>query len=50
MVVQINKINSDTNLDKIVKRWPELTIDDNHLKLSNNNFMLLDEITADLFI
>ena len=43
-------MNSNTDIKKMIENWPELIIDDNYLKLSNNNFMLLDEITADLFI
>ena len=42
--------NDKANFDEMIKRWPQLTISNNHLKLANNDFMLLDEITSDLFL
>ena len=38
------------NIDKKIKKWPSLILSQNHLKLRANDFMLLDEVTADLFI
>jgi len=43
-------LNNKANFDDIIKKWPQLIMESNHLKLKNNNFMLLDEITADLFL
>ena len=36
--------------DDIINKWPQLIIEDDYLKLKNNDFMLLDEITSDLFL
>ena len=38
------------DFDKMILKWPQLTIKNEYLKLANNDFMLLDEITSDLFI
>ncbi len=49
-IENLNKINGDVCFEKIMRKWPQLTIKNGYLKLKNNNFMLLDEITSDLFI
>ena len=46
----LNSICNNIDFSLIVKKWPQLTIDGAYLKLGNSDFMLLDEITADLFI
>ena len=38
------------NIDDALNKWSNLIIDKNHLKLLDNDFILLDEITSDLFI
>ena len=38
------------NFNRVIEKWNDLTVENNFLKLKNNNFMLLDEITADLFL
>ena len=43
-------LNNEANFDNIINKWPQLIIEDDYLKLKNNDFMLLDEITSDLFI
>lgn len=43
-------INNKLNAHELSKNWPQLIIDNNYLKLNNNDFMLLDEISSDLFI
>ena len=43
-------INNQLDLDKINKKWPQLIIHNSHLKLENNDFMLLDEISSELFL
>ena len=47
---KLKKINDNLDLNNMILKWPQLTIKDNYLKLTNNDFMLLDEITLDLFI
>ena len=47
---KLKKIDDNLDIDNIIFKWPQLTVKDNYLKLTNNDFMLLDEITSDLFI
>ena len=49
-IEKLNRITTSINLDKKIKKWPQLVMEDKYLKLKDNDFMLLDEITADLFI
>ena len=45
-----NDISIRKNIEEKTNKWPSLTLSQNYLKLESNDFMLLDEITADLFI
>ena len=47
---ELKKIDGNLDLDNMILKWPQLIIKNDRLKLMNNDFMLLDEITADLFI
>ena len=47
---ELNSVNNEVDFDKMILKWPQLTIKNEYLKLANNDFMLLDEITSDLFI
>ncbi|OUW20397.1 MAG: hypothetical protein CBD21_04160 [bacterium TMED161] len=49
-IEKLNRITTLINLEKKIKKWPQLVMEDKYLKLKDNDFMLLDEITADLFI
>ena len=49
-IEKLNRITTSINIDKKIQKWPQLVIQDNYLRLKDNDFMLLDEITADLFI
>ena len=49
-IEKLNGITTPINIDKKIQKWPQLVIQDRYLKLKDNDFMLLDEITADLFI
>ena len=49
-IEKLNRITTQINIDKKIKKWPQLVMEDKYLRLKDNNFMLLDEITADLFI
>ena len=49
-IKKLNSITNSINIDKKIQKWPELILDGKHLRLKDNNFMLLDEITADLFL
>ena len=49
-IKKINTVNNDVDFHQMILKWPQLTIDNEYLKLKDNNFMLLDEITSDLFI
>ena len=44
------RMDLEKYLNEKTEKWSALVIDRNHLKLKNNDFMLLDEITADLFL
>ena len=46
----LREINDKVDFDYMISKWPQLTIDNQYLKLKDNDFMLLDEITSDLFI
>tara|TARA_B100000945_G_scaffold320807_1_gene332206 strand:- start:1773 stop:2903 length:1131 start_codon:yes stop_codon:yes gene_type:complete len=47
---KLNRITTSINIDKKIQKWPQLVMEDKYLRLKDNDFMLLDEITADLFI
>ena len=47
---QLNQLNHSYNFDRAINKWNDLIIEDNHLKLKDNNFILLDEITSELFV
>ena len=49
-IEKLNRITTSINIDKKIQKWPQLVIQDKYLRLKDNDFMLLDEITADLFI
>ena len=49
-IEKLNRITNSINVDKKIQKWPQLVIQDKYLRLKDNDFMLLDEITADLFI
>ena len=38
------------NIDKVDKKWDCVSISNNKIKLTNNGFLFVDEITQDLFI
>ena len=46
----LSTIDDKVDFDYMISKWPQLTIDNQYLKLKDNDFMLLDEITSDLFI
>ena len=47
---QLNELKYKYNFNHVIDRWPDLIIEDNYLKLKDNNFILLDEITSELFV
>ena len=47
---KLKKIDDNLDIDNMILKWPQLTIKNNYLKLRNNDFILLDEITSDLFL
>ena len=47
---KLNKLNYKYNFNRVINKWDDLMINGNYLKLKNNNFMLVDEITAELFV
>lgn len=49
-IEKLNRITTSINIDKKIQKWPQLVMQDKYLRLKDNDFMLLDEITADLFI
>ena len=49
-IEKLNRITTQINIDKKIQKWPQLVMEDKYLRLKDNDFMLLDEITADLFI
>jgi len=49
-IEKLNRITTSINIDKKIQKWPQLVMQDKYLRLRDNDFMLLDEITADLFI
>ena len=49
-IEKLNKITTSINIDEKIQKWPQLIMEDKYLRLKDNNFMLLDEITADLFV
>ena len=49
-IEKLNKITTSINIDKKIQKWPQLIMENKYLRLKDNNFMLLDEITADLFV
>ena len=49
-IENLNEIKGEVSFEVMISKWPQLTIKDGYLKLRDNNFMLLDEITSDLFI
>ena len=49
-IKSLNSIHHTKNLNKIILKWPQLLIENNYLKLKDHDFMLLDEITPELFI
>ena len=49
-IENLNEIKGEVSFEGMISKWPQLTIKDGYLKLRDNNFMLLDEITSDLFI
>ena len=46
----LNTICKSENLNEIVQKWPQLIIVNDYLKLKDDDYMLLDEITSELFI
>ena len=49
-LTNLKAIHSSDNLNQIIVRWPQLITENGYLKLKDNDFMLLDEITSELFI
>jgi len=47
---ELSFVNNGVDFDKMILKWPQLTIKNEYLKLKDNDFMLLDEITSDLFL
>ena len=43
-------LKDSININQKIKKWPQLIVDNKHLRLKDNDFLLLDEITADLFV
>ena len=46
----LSTIFKSENLNEIVQKWPQLIIVNDYLKLKDDDYMLLDEITSELFI
>ena len=49
-LTNLKAIYSLDGLNKIILKWPQLITENGYLKLKDNDFMLLDEITSELFI
>ena len=49
-LTNLKAIHSSDNLNEIIVKWPQLITENGYLKLKDNDFMLLDEITSELFI
>ena len=49
-IKKLNNVKKLINIDQKIKKWPQLIIEKEYLKLKDNDFLLLDEITADLFV
>ena len=49
-IKRLNNVKKLINIDQKIKKWPQLIIEKEYLKLKDNDFLLLDEITADLFV
>ena len=47
---QYKDLMNNTSLQKINKKWDCLSITDKNIRLTNNGFLFLDEITQELFI
>ena len=47
---KLDKLNYRYDFNDVINKWNDLVVEDNYLKLKNNNFMLLDEITSELFV
>ena len=47
---KLDELNYRYDFNHAIKKWSDLIIDGNYLKLKDNNFMLLDEITSELFV
>ena len=47
---KLDKLNYRYNFNDAINKWSDLIVEDNYLKLKDNNFMLLDEIIPELFI
>ena len=47
---KLDKLNFRYDFNDVINKWNDLVVEDNYLKLKNNNFMLLDEITSELFV
>jgi len=47
---ELNQLNYRYNFNEAIDKWDDLIVEGNYLKLKNNNFMLLDEITSELFV
>ena len=54
--ININNIKAFKNLydkskiDKIIDKWDCLSIKNNKIRLTNNGFLFVDEITEELFV
>ena len=49
-IKDLNAIYKSEDFNKVITKWPQLIIENDYLKLKDYDFMLLDEITSELFI
>jgi len=47
---KLNDLDVKYSFADSIKKWSDLVVDGKYLKLKDNNFMLLDEITSELFV
>ena len=49
-IKSFKKLYNQTKIDKTIDKWDCLSIKNNNIKLTNNGFLFVDEITKELFV
>ena len=49
-IKSFKKLYNQSKIDKIIAKWDCLSIKNNNIKLTNNGFLFVDEITKELFV